>query len=205
MALLQFFAGEGFNIDNLNGSGLGFFGSAGFGASVPVGEYQGTTFITNSTGTVQSSQVDNVKYANAASGIVGSSSSGIALTAIPNYQSTLNIRFTHGTAVQTQNVKLRIYDRDSVNNDPSGVTCKVAEVIHPNTTQINDGSGSTTWYTPTGSSVIMDLVSSPGTSGLSPNGPSTTDTQHDHYICLSASPDSVGSKLFALYCELEYL
>jgi hypothetical protein len=40
----------------------------------------------------------------------------------------------------------------------------------------------------------MPLVASPGTSGFSPNGVGTIDTQHDWYVALSASPDSVGSK-----------
>ena len=131
--------------------------------------------------------------------------SGIALTALPNYLSTLNIRFNHSSAVQTQNAKLRIYDRANIVNDPSGVLCKVAEIIHPGQTQINDGSGDSSWNTPTGSSVIMDLVSSPGLSGLSPNGIGTIDLNHDWYTAISASPSSIGSKTFGLYVELEYL
>ena len=204
MATLAFYAGEEFLINNLSGSGLGFYGG-GFGYSVAVGEYQDTTFITNSTGTAEGPQVDNIKYLNTASGIVNSAGSGIALTAIPNYLSTLNIRFTHGSAITTQNAKFRVYDRSSINNSPSGVTCKVAELIHPDTTQTNNGSGDATWTTVFGSGSIMDLTASPGVSGVSENGPSTQATQHDWYLALSASPDSIGSKLFAGYVELEYL
>ena len=204
MAAFTFWAGENTNIANLSGSGLGFYGG-GFGQSVEVAEYQGTTFITSSDGSALGPQCDNVKFLNAQSGIVNSASSGIPLISIPNYQATLNIRFNHTSNVRVQNGKVRIYDRSSINNPASGVTCKVAEIIHPGLTQIPTGSGDVTWHTPTGSSVIMDIVGSPGFSGLSPNGTSTTDLNHDWYVAISPSPDSIGSKLFALYVEVEYL
>lgn len=206
MATLSFIAGGGgFAINNLSGSGLGFYGS-GFGNSVNVASYQDTTFITDATGTSQGPQVNNVKYQNIGSGIVNSASSGIKLTAIPNYLATLNIRFTHTSAVKTQNAKLYIYDRSSINNPASGVTTKVAQIIHPDIIQNNNGSGDGTWQTPTGSSVVMNFVASPGPSGLSINGSQTTDLQHDWYAAISASPDSIGSKtLYGLYFQLEYL
>lgn len=205
MASIDFYAGENFGINNLAGSGLGFFGG-GFGFSVNVGEYQDSTFITNGAGTSQGPQTDNIKWLNSASGIINGASSGVALTAIPNYLATLNVRFTHDSAVQTQNAKLRIYDRSNINKAASGVTTKVAELIHPDTVQNNTGSGDSAWNTPAGSAVIMDLVASPGMSGLSPNGPSTSADRHDWYTAISASPDSIGSKsLFGLYVELEYL
>lgn len=206
MATIVFRAGEDFAINALAGSGLGFYGDGGFGESVSVGSYQGRTFITNSNGTAQGPEVDNVKFLNSASGILGQSGSGIALTAIPNYQSTLNIRFTHTSAVKTQNAKLRIFDRSDINNAASGVTTKVAEIIHPDTVQNNNGSGDSSWHTPAGSSVIVDFVASPGESGQRPNGADTTDDIHDWYSAVSASPDSVGSKTqFGLYFEVEFL
>ena len=206
MALIQFLAGENFVINDLSGSGLGFYGDGGFGASVQVGNYQGRTYITNGAGTTQGAEVDNIKYANTASGIIGQAGSGIALRCIPNYQATLGIRFTHDSSVKVQNAELRIYDRSNVDNGASGVTTKVAEIIHPDITQDNNGSGDTTWLTPAGSAVTVELVDSPGRSGLSPNGPDTQDTQHDWYAALSASPDSIGSKtLYGLYVSLEYL
>lgn len=205
MAVLQFFAGENANIANLSGSGLGFYGG-GFGFSVEVGAYQDSTFITNSNGTAQGPQVDNVKYQNIGSGIVNGAGSGVPLISIPNYLATLHVRFNHSSAVRVQNAKLRIYDRSNVNNPASGVTCKVAEIIHPGLTQVPTGSGDTVWQTPTGSSSIMDLVASPGLSGLSPNGVGTSDYNHDWFVALSASPDSIGSKTnFGLYISLEYL
>ena len=206
MATITFWAGGGaFNINNLNGSGLGFY-SSGFGNSVDVASYQDTTFITDGAGTSQGPQVNNIKYQNTASGIINSASSGIRLTEMPNYLATLDIRFTHTSAVKTQNAKLRIYDRSNINNPASGVTTKVAQLIHPTTTQANNGSGDSSWNTPAGSSVVVNFVASPGTSGIRPNGANTTDIQHDWYAAISASPDSIGSKTqYGLYFELEYL
>lgn len=205
MATVGFYAGENFAINDLGGSGLGFYGD-GFGSSVPVGSYQSRTFITDSTGANQGAEVDNVKWTHANSGILGQAGSSVNLNQIPNYLATLNIRFTHTSAVKTQNAKVRIYDRTSIDNPASGVTTKVAEIIHPLITQTAVGSGDTAWITPGGSATVVDLVASPGTSGNSPSGTNTTETQHDWFVAISASPDSIGAKTqFALYFTTEYL
>ena len=206
MAQLTFYAGgASFAINNLAGSGLGFFGG-GFGQSVPVGSFQTTTWITDGNGVNQGPQVNNIEYLNSQSGIINSATSGVNLLAIPNNLSSLNPEFTNASAVKTQSVQLQIYDRSNINNNPSGVTCYVSECVHPDPIQNNNGSGSQIWQQPTGSSVIMTLTSSPGTSGLRPNGASTTDVRHDWYLAISASPNSIGSKnQFALYMSLQYL
>ena len=207
VAAINFYADTAFFITNLGGSGLGFYGG-GFGQSVNVGAYQNTTFITDSTGANQGPQVNNVTYANAMSGIVNSSTSGILLTYIPNYQATLNIRFTNDTSVKTQNVKLRVYDRISIDNAPSGVVSQVAEVIHLSNIQNAGGSGNSTWTAVGGSGTVLTLAPSPGTSGLyAGNGSNSTynDVRHDNYVCISQSPSSIGSKLSAVYVSLEYL
>ena len=205
MASISFSAGGGsFNINNLTGSGIGFYGST-FGNSVEVGAYQDSSWITNSAGTSQGPQINNNKWTHPNSGSLNGLSS-INLTAVPNYLSTLQIQFSHTTAVKTQNAKLRIFDRSNINNAASGVLTKMAEIIHPDTAQTANGSGSTSWNTPAGSATIVSLASSPGLSGLSPNGPSTTDMTHNWYIALSASPDSIGSKtLYGAYFSVEYL
>lgn len=203
MAAINFFADDN-GIQNLNGSGLGFYGT-NFGNSVEVGAFQGTTFITDGNGVIQGPQVNNTTWTHPASGAVNGASS-IPLVNIANRLASLNIRFTHSSNVRTQNAKLRIFDRSNINNPASGVTTKVAELIHPNPTNGPGGSGNSLWQTPTGSSSIMDLTPSPGQSGYSPNGATTIDQRHDHYIICSASPDSIGAKtLYALYMELEFL
>lgn len=220
MATIAFYAGENFAIDNISNSGLGFYGDSGYGASILVGSYNGRTFITDAAGTTQGAEADNIKYHNAGSGIIGQTGSGIHLKAIPNYQATLNVRFTHTSAIQVQNAKLRVYDRSNINNLPSGVTVKVAQLIHPGNTQTPLGSGDNTWYgsaanpqtggfTVGGSGTVVTLANSPGASGLwAGNGSDSThtDTQHDWYLAISVSPDSVGSKTqLGVYVELEYL
>jgi hypothetical protein len=206
MAQIDFYADD-FGVTNLNGSGLGFYGDS-FGDSVDVGEYQDATFITDGNGLVEGPQVNNIKWTHANSGSINGLAS-VALNKIPNYLATLNIRFTHSTSVKTQNVKLRIYDRSSINNAASGVTTKVAEIIHPDTVQNANGSGDTSWVEPAGSSVVMTLAPSPGLSGLyAGDGSNSTyeGTRHDWYAAISATPTSIGSKTqYALYVELEYL
>ncbi len=205
MAEIQFWAGEGLNINNLSGSGLGFYGDSGFGYSIPVGSYNGRTFITDSTGTSEGPEADNCKYLTTSTLVVGQTGSGINLRQLPNYLSTLNIRFVHGSAVQVQNVKMYGYDRVSKLNDPSGVTLYAAQIIHPNPTQVLEGSGSTTWVDIKGDTTTISLTSGPGTSGLSPNGTGTSDARHDWYVALTATPTSVGAKEFSAWFELEYL
>lgn len=200
---------------DFSASGIGFFGVS-YGASVLVGNYQTTSFVTDGNGSVNIMQLPNVQYLNAQSGVVGSSTSGINVKSIPNFQTTCNLRFTHTSSVRTQNGELRIYDRTNINNPASGVTTKIYETIHPNQSQFGTGSGNATWTGSTtnpqtgtatvgGSGLTHVLTASPGVSGFRPNGAGTTSVQHDWYIALSASPDSVGSKtLYGLYASLEY-
>src|SRR5688500_1345723 len=135
MALLEFYAGEGNNINNLAGSGLGFYGANGFGYSIPIGSFNGRTFITDSTGTEEGPEVDNCRYATSTTVVVGQEGTGILLTQLPNYLATLNIRFTHGSAVQVENAKVYGFDRVNKLNNPSGVNLYVADVVHPPTVQ----------------------------------------------------------------------
>jgi hypothetical protein len=188
-------------------SGLGLYGSS-FGNSVAVGEYQQTTFITSPDGTALGPQGNNVKFVNAQSGIVGSSSSGINIKAIPNTQSTVNIRFENDTAVKTQNINVKIYDRTNINSPASGVTTKVAEIIHVGATQVTTGSsGNVVWSTFASATGTLVLGNGPGSGGNDGGGGgNTVQAEHDWYLAVSASPDSIGSKTqYGLYISLEYL
>lgn len=210
MASIDYYINTGIDFNIMTAtSGLGFFGSSGFGASVPVGTWQSRTFVTDGNGVVQGPEARNVKYLNIGSGIPGSIGSGIGLQAIPNYQGTLNIRFTHTSNVQVQNAQVRIYDRTNIDLGASGVTTKVAELIHPGNTQVANGSGDSQWITPVGSSVVCNLAPSPGMSGFfAGNGSDSTyaGQRHDWYVAISASPDSIGAKTqYGLYTSLEYL
>lgn len=202
----------GFEFDlETGGSGLAFFGDSGFGASVAIGAYQGTTFVSDGDGLTQGAQANNIKWLNAGSGIIGAVGSGTGLTAIPNYQCPLNVRFTNASAVATQNVELRVYDRASINSGAVGVTTKAAEIIHGAVTIGPGGSGDDQWVTPAGSAVVLDMAPSPGPSGdFAGDGvivvSSASFFRHDWYAAISASPDSIGNKTaFGLYFALEYL
>lgn len=212
MASITFLAGGyGFPITNLNNSGLGFFGAGGFGQSVAVNAWQGSTYITDGNGINMGPQVNNIQYIHPNSGAVQGGTI-VNLTNIPNYQSTLNVHFNNSTPVRTQNAKLYIYDRISTSNSPSGVKCAVAMLVHPDITQSAGGSGDTSWEIPAGSSYLNasqlnnGSTFSPGVSGLSPNGAATTDLNHDWYFALSASPNSIGSKTyFGALFSVEFL
>ena len=122
----------------LSGSGLGFFGTTA-GSSVQIGSYQDSTWISNADGSVTSGQANNNKYVASAypSGVVAMKESGgagytVGLSGVKSMKGTLGIQFDHTSAVKTQNVQLRIYDRTNINNPASGVNTKVAEIVNFN-------------------------------------------------------------------------
>jgi hypothetical protein len=214
MATVTFYANESVGAinsgsQNMNGSGIGFFGNGGAFASVRINEYQDRTFICDAGGTTVGAEIDNVKYVNSTGALIsrgGTTDATLWIKNIPNYKSTLNIRFDHTSAVRTQNAKVQIYDRSSINNPPSGVICQVCEIVHPETSQAVAGSGSSSWTSCSGSTSYVNLIASPGSNGLRPSGSNTTDTQHDWYIGLSATPTGVGSQTnFGIYFTTEYL
>jgi len=218
-------------INNGAGSGLGLFG-AGYGISVPVDAYQQSTWVTNANGTASDQyQLGNTMYTSI-SGMSYNGGSEIQNVNIPNYYAPLKISFQNDTAVRVQNCKLRIFDRNDINNMASGVVTQVYEVRHPNGSTSASGlayRGITghAWqeFDPVESMFDMILTSSPGVSGLNTSasevlpsaqfgftnwltnsGAALQSTQHDWYIALSASPDSIGSKTnYALYFTCEYL
>ena len=120
-------------INHTTGSGLGFYGSA-HGISVALTNTQDTTFVTNQNGTAEGTAVNNTKFTGSQVATPGSVQSNLApgatydLTDLPSYAAPLNIRFTHDTQVMTKNPKLRIFDRNNINNHASGVTTYVYDV-----------------------------------------------------------------------------
>ena len=237
MATISFYAGST-AINNLTGSGLGFFGGS-FGQSVELNKWQDTTFITDGTGSNNAGSANNIKYYNATQGYAPNIVPPTGLKYIPNKNATCNIRFTNNSAVKTQNVRLRIFDRNNKDHAASGVTTRVAELLNPRLTYgLVDGSGDAKWWgdpthngtdvfsgmsgspnasdrlptgtnTVGGSGIIVPLSQSPGPSGQFAGGGNTNTgqyTQHDWYLAITASPDSIGSKTqYGLYVEIEYL
>lgn len=238
MAELKFYgnifgpAGNGELINHSAGSGLGFYG-LNFGVSVPIDTRQKTTFITDALGTASGAALNNTEMISEGDivniGVVRSNNaiqSGV--NTLPNYLAPLNIRFENTTPVAVQNCKLRIFDRNNIDNHASGVTTYVYEVRHPATTFAvtnlsHRGRLEHSWFmfSSTEPMVDMPFTSSPGVSGTNtitadgsaPNlGWLTTDgiphqsTRHDWYVAISAEPDTIGSKTqYGLYFTLEYL
>lgn len=115
---------------NLQGSGLGFYGST-FGSSVQIGAYQSKTFITDATGATNGGTAYNIKYgSHPATGLSEAINSGVPLVRINGGVRTLDINFDHTSEVKVQNCQFRVYDRTNVNYPASGVNTKVAELIN---------------------------------------------------------------------------
>tara|TARA_Y100000004_G_C8906110_1_gene408758 strand:+ start:570 stop:1280 length:711 start_codon:yes stop_codon:yes gene_type:complete len=214
-------------IDHSAGSGIGFYGSS-FGASVPIGSTQTTTFVTNSTGTTQASQLNNTAKTSSTQVSVNGADS-INLNVLPNYLCPLNVRFTADQNYKVQNCKLRIFDRTNIENHATGVTTHVYEARHPAASQsvanldFHGGASELTWVEFTSGVAMADMTftSSPGMSGTNTNsddtdqvgkgwetndGASHANDRHDWYIALSSSPITVGSKTqYGLYFTVEYL
>lgn len=237
MAEIKFYAnikdqsGDGELINHSAGSGIGFYGN-GFGISVPVGSKQTTTYVTNAFGTVEGSRLNNTTFVtsgdiNTAGTVSINNASAVNLDRLPNYLCPLNIRFTHSEPVRVQNCKLRIFDRNNINNQASGVVTYVYEARHPATSQsisnlTHRGRNSNSWYEfdPVDAMTDMVCTSSPGASGKNTNTQDTNvslgytsqegnlhqSVRHDWFVALSSEPVTIGSKTqYGLYFTVEYL
>ncbi len=239
MAEIRFYANingnsssaDGELINHSAGSGIGFYGS-NFGVSVPIGTQQSTTFVTNSLGANQGSQLNNTSMVTSGDSVtIGTVSingaSAVNLDRLPNYLCPLNIRFLHSEAVRVQNCKLRIFDRNNIDNHASGVVTYVYESRHPSSLQnisnlSHRGRVANSWYEFDSLDAMTDMpfTASPGVSGtntnvsdsnpslgyLSQNGSLHESVRHDWYIALSSEPVTVGSKTqYGLYFSVEYL
>ncbi len=211
MATLSIFLGE----DQIlpTGSGIGFFGDGGFDFPIQIGEFNGRSFVTNTSGTLAGFEVNNIKYfagpgwgtaPSAVSGVIlGQTGSGLALIAVPNTLASLNVRFEHTSNITTQNIKLFSFDGVDLNNPQSGIDVFAAELRHTGEEQSPNGLGDTVWQA-IGGATVLNLISSPGSGGFRPDGPSTSDIRHDHFIALSMSPNEPGNKLFSFAISMEF-
>lgn len=187
------------NSFDISSSGIGAFGSGGFGVSVPVGEYQGSTYVTNSSASLQGPALNNIKYVHANSGLLNGSTL-LNLRAIPNAQATFEIRVTSDATISLQNARLYVTERTSTTGMPAGMTTYVAEINHTGAAQDNTGSGNTAWSAIGGSGFYLGLGDSPGPSGWG----SGANLLHSYYIAMSLSPNSIGSKTATARFQAEY-
>jgi len=212
MADIQLYAGENCLIP-VN-SGLGFFGDGGFGDPVAIGTFQGHTFVTNSSGTIQGWECNNNKRDGPSGVIHGQEGSGILLTQLPNELATINIRFTTAMPVYTQRERIYVFDgsytEDTPNHEipPTGLNFYMAEIRHRSQLQtVIDIKSDSAWYefnslTPIGDN-WLSLTESPGEQGI--YGYGVEDDRHDWYVALSCSPTLLGNKMFGIVIELEYI
>jgi len=169
---------------------VGFYGP-GFGLSVKVGEYNETTYRTTEDGQTNGTALPNLRYANTSGAYVGPSIIAAELVSVLNNESTIRVRLTTDSAVQTQNAELRTFDKTSIDSAPSGVDVFSAEIINPSGT----GTGDVNWTQIQGSGTVLGL-----------DDQTTASTEHNFYIALSATPTSIGEKTnFAFYFQAEFL
>jgi hypothetical protein len=200
------------NLDlNLNDSGymLGFFGDRGSSSPLAVGAWNGTTYMVDPADESANIQTWNLKYANETQVYIRGLTEPLALSKVPNYQSTVNVRFKNSESVRLLIARCRFYNRDkTVNDPPEGVDIKVFEVAHLGVRQIVPGftKGDTTWQQAT-SGEWVDFSRSPGPSGIYGGTTATYPAKrHDWFMGISVSPRAVGSRSkLGLQFSVEYL
>lgn len=143
---------------NIGGSGFGFYGAT-FGSSVQISSYQESTFVTNGDGTTEGPEANNVKFTNWASGDPALGS-GVPLAKINSNVASLVMNFDHTTAVNVQNVQMRVYDRANISYPASGVNTKLAEVVN------FDGKSYTAWKSSAGPSNVATNSNQVGSGDL---------------------------------------
>ena len=211
MPTLSVYAGENTLVST--SSGLGFFGSDGFGSAIAIGNYNSRTFVTNANGTVEGFECNNNKYHSISGVIHGQSGSGILLQELPNELATINVRFTHGSAIYCQNAKLWIFNGNfngatARKEQPAeNLTFYAAEIRHRSRLQSETSIYSDSTWTDVSSSGsnYIGLVNSPGRNGVRTGGFEELSTQHDWYAALTCSPTQLGNKQFGMTFEVEYL
>jgi hypothetical protein len=219
-----YLAGEGFALSafssgSLSGNGLGFYSSVGFGGPVPIGDWQGRTFVVDPSGLSAVAEVDNCRYANPTGVTIGQTGGVITLNRLPNYLATLNVRATFDTPTRVTDAAFWVFDgvnQQDLAAAAVGVRTALYEVSHLDNAQTPVGSGGPgtpivsgahAWrvFEPGAPSASMACTSSPGTSGARPSGANTLDTRHDWYFAMSVSPTSAGSKRWGMGFTYNYL
>ena len=165
-----------------------FAGAAGFNAKVAVGAYQGSTHVATSAGADKSTgnAPKNSKFISQSGGGGGDSQVDIGagtvdLDTVTTGNCPIKINFSHTSSVEITDAIFYAYDGTTTTNAPTGVTFQAAE------------QGDANWTNAEGSASAVTLTDK------------STDTSHDYFLLVSASPESVGLKeAFAMRLELTY-
>lgn len=164
------------------------FAGGTFNSPVTVSAYQSSMHVDqNGGGSVDDSSGNgpfNSKYINSTQVDLGGGT--VDLTTATTTGAPMKITFTDGSSVSTSNTKFfACQSTETTTSGPTGVTFYAAEVT--------SGGGDSTWTA---------AETSGGALALDAHG--TPATNHDFYLCVSASPDSIGAKTFTLRAELTY-
>ena len=157
----------------------GFFGSGAYGTSIPIGGYQGNTFVTDISGGINSGELPNVMYIGSTTANWGDGVESIEDILVS--ECTLKVTLSSGAAFRLQAINFFVYDGNSEIVAPPNMTVKAFEFED------------TSWQTLSGSQQPLNL-----TPQLS------ASTSHTFYIGVSVTPTVIGANAqmkFGFYAE----
>jgi hypothetical protein len=159
-----------------------FAAPEGFDSKISVGSYNDTTHVKTSADANKSSgnTPRNNKFISATEVSVNGGATK-DLDTMTEGEAALKINFEDEASVITEEASFYAYDGVTPATPPVGVNFRAAEVGDENWTEA-EGSGA---------ALALDDHLTPATS-------------HDFFIAVSASPTSVGLKVFAVRAELTY-
>jgi hypothetical protein len=199
---------------------LGFAGT-GINFRIKVNSFPDITNVLNPKTFKRTASANNVSFYSAGSGLVSNEyfNSPLTLTKIPNWSSTLNIRFGDPTGATSYDItsalvtasgaSVVVPEYGDINTKPNSTTIYVAEICHTSTSTGVVGSGVSAWSLFVAASTgSASLVRNPGPSGLTAQVGSTgvPSNIHDWHIALTIKPLTLNSiPLIPLSCIVEYL
>ena len=179
-----------------------------------IGEYQDISFVTENKTISVVTSINNVQYLTSSTAIVSGAphidtvpGATLNVRNIPNNAATLNICFNKVPAATVSSCKMYFHTGQSSGVSPENFDIKYYECFHVSTDPSVTGSGLTTWGSIAASSTsFIPLRANPGLSGVNPSGTVTAGTQHDWYICFSATPVNPYPRAsFNISCMIEYV
>jgi len=211
---------SGIRYTNLDTNLLGFAGT-GINFRIKVRSFPDYTNVLNPKTFRRSSSANNITRYSSGSGFVTNDylNSPLPLVNIPNWSSTLSIRFGNPTGVTAYDITSAVItasgatysvpEYGDVNTKPNSTLIYSAEICHTSTSTGVIGSGVSSWSSFTAASTgFVSLVRNPGASGSTAKVGSTgvPSNIHDWHIALTITPLSLNSiPLIPLSCIIEYL
>lgn len=164
------------------------FAGATFDSPITVGQYNDTTHVESSVGANDSNgnTPKNNKFISQTGGTGGDSQVDVGagtvdLDSVATGSCALKINFSHATSVVTTGHIFYAYDGTTTTAVPTEIDFRAAE------------QGDANWTEAEGSAAAVTVTDD------------TTNTSHDYYLLVSASPTTVGEKTaFKIRSELTY-